>query len=66
MIKTIKSFLKIEDRVTKKQLSIVREYLGYNSSISNTRLNVVFWKSFFVNLISIIKIYKSALFRNKS
>jgi len=65
MTKTIKSFFKIEDQVTKKQLSIAREYLGYDSKINNVKLNLIFWKYFFINIGLIVKIYAAAIFRKR-
>ena len=57
MLKTIRSFFKINDYVSEKQLNIARKYLGYSSNITTKKLRFIFWKSFFINFIRILKIY---------
>ena len=61
MLKITKNFNQINKTVSKKQLKIVREYLGYSSKLSKKRINYILWKSFVKNIFDIIKIYYYAL-----
>ncbi len=57
MLNITKKFSKITPNVSKQQLKIVREFLGYNSKISKVKINLILWKSFIKNLFIIFKIY---------
>ena len=65
MLKLTNNFMQIKDRVSRSQLNIVREYLGYSSKISKLKINLILWKSFILNLGNIIKIYYGGIFLRK-
>lgn len=65
MLKIAKNFNNISDKITPKQKKIIHHYLGLNAKPSKLLIFFIIWKSFILNIFTIIKLFYFGTVRYK-